>query len=315
QPYNYDANGFPSLITASCTKPHKAWNNQCNKLNDMTNSQLFSQLKEFFNDKFEQVNKRLNVIEQQVKMNEHYTRSNKIRLSELFLKQKDLISTTLKPALSAIPNIDVKLIENLDDFDKFCSLAEECLRMEYHFSGMTRSLATKSEIILNNNYQPQQTLSNRTRKDQEQSEEKARNRLRLCGFSDKEVKNLHVYLSEWYESNSLEDAVEKWETYGIKQNVVPNKQNVLLSFCLFNVQGWKSRALEVLHLIQKAEASLAICTEVGAYWDSFKLPNFNMFYQEGTNHCGGVTIAVGKHLKATKIDSNLENTIVSISRV
>ncbi|CAF4463596.1 unnamed protein product, partial [Didymodactylos carnosus] len=140
--------------------------------------------------------------------------------------------------------------------------------------------------------------------------EKARNRLRLCGFSDKEVKNLHVYLSEWYESNSLEDAVEKWETYGIKQNVVPNIQNVLLSFCLFNVQGWKSRALEVLHLIQKAEASLAICTEVGAYWDSFKLPNFNMFYQEGTNHCGGVTIAVGKHPKATKIDSNLENTIV-----
>ncbi|CAF4496522.1 unnamed protein product, partial [Didymodactylos carnosus] len=156
QPYNYDANGFPSLITASGTKPHKAWNNQCNKLNDMTNSQLFSQLKEFFNDKFEQVNKRLNVIEQQVKMNEHNTRSNKIRLSELFLKQKDLISTTLKPALSAIPNIDVKLRENLDDFDKFCSLAEERLRMEYHFSGMTRSLATKSEIILNNNYQPQQ---------------------------------------------------------------------------------------------------------------------------------------------------------------
>ncbi|CAF1251003.1 unnamed protein product [Didymodactylos carnosus] len=95
-------------------------------------------------------------------MNEHNTRSNKIRLSELFLKQKDLFTTTLKPTLAAIPNIGVKLIENLEDFAKFCLVAEECLRMEYQCSGMTRTSATRSEIILNNNHQRERPMSNRS---------------------------------------------------------------------------------------------------------------------------------------------------------
>ena len=35
-----------------------------------------------------------------------------------------------------------------------------------------------------------------------------------------------------------------------------------------------------------------------------------MFHQKGTNHSGGVMIAVGKHLKAMRLDVDVENTIV-----
>ncbi|CAF0794544.1 unnamed protein product [Didymodactylos carnosus] len=103
-------------------------------------------------------------------MNEHNTRSNKTRLSELFSKLNNLITTAVKPALFLMPNIDVKLIESLEDLDKFCILAEERLRMEYQFSEVTKTLVTKLEIALNDNHQFQQTMSNSNRKDQEQSE-------------------------------------------------------------------------------------------------------------------------------------------------
>jgi len=37
----------------------------------------------------------------------------------------------------------------------------------------------------------------------------------------------------------------------------------------------------------------------------------HLFIKKGTKHSGGVMIMVGKHLKATKTDIDLENTLIS----
>jgi len=79
---------------------------------------------------------------------------------------------------------------------------------------------------------------------------------------------------------------------------------------LYNVHGLGSRSLEVIELINKVEASFIICTEVREIWDRHPIPDYNMFYEKGTNKNGGVVIAVGKHLKATKVETNMENTVV-----
>ncbi|CAF4981429.1 unnamed protein product [Rotaria sp. Silwood1] len=50
--------------------------------------------------------------------------------------------------------------------------------------------------------------------------------------------------------------------------------------------------------------------EVGELWNSFTIPHFNIFYQRRTNSKGGVVVAVGKHLKATRIDIKTENTVI-----
>ncbi|CAF4672211.1 unnamed protein product, partial [Rotaria sp. Silwood2] len=49
---------------------------------------------------------------------------------------------------------------------------------------------------------------------------------------------------------------------------------------------------------------------MGELWNTNKLPHFNIFYQKGTNHSGGVCIAVGKHLKAVHIETDIPNTVV-----
>ncbi|CAF2078904.1 unnamed protein product [Rotaria magnacalcarata] len=73
---------------------------------------------------------------------------------------------------------------------------------------------------------------------------------------------------------------------------------------------WGTRALEVIELVYKTEASICIFTEVGELWNTNKLPHFNIFYQKGTNHSGGVCIAVDKHLKASRIEIDIPNTVV-----
>ncbi|CAF5162557.1 unnamed protein product, partial [Rotaria magnacalcarata] len=73
---------------------------------------------------------------------------------------------------------------------------------------------------------------------------------------------------------------------------------------------WGTRALEVIELVYKTEASICIFTEAGELWNTNKLPHFNIFYQKGTNHIGGVCIAVGKHLKASLIEIDIPNTVV-----
>ncbi|CAF4181734.1 unnamed protein product, partial [Rotaria magnacalcarata] len=76
------------------------------------------------------------------------------------------------------------------------------------------------------------------------------------------------------------------------------------------MSGWGTRALEVIELVYKTEAFICIFTEVGELWNTNKLPHFNIFYQKGTNHSGGVCIAVGKSLKASRIGIDIPNTVV-----
>ena len=40
------------------------------------------------------------------------------------------------------------------------------------------------------------------------------------------------------------------------------------------------------------------------------IPYFTSFYQKGISCSRGVTITIGKHLKATRIYTNLENTVM-----
>jgi hypothetical protein len=71
-----------------------------------------------------------------------------------------------------------------------------------------------------------------------------------------------------------------------------------------------TRGLEVLDLIHHVDASFIICTEVGEQYHSFQIPDFNVFHEEGTNKNGGVLVAIGKHLKASKVETRLQNTLV-----
>ncbi|CAF1411472.1 unnamed protein product [Rotaria magnacalcarata] len=76
------------------------------------------------------------------------------------------------------------------------------------------------------------------------------------------------------------------------------------------VQGWGFRSLEVIDIVYKIEASICVFTEVGELWNTSQIPHFNIFHQHGTNKSGGVSIAIGKHLKGSRIDSNIENAII-----
>ncbi|CAF5167325.1 unnamed protein product, partial [Rotaria magnacalcarata] len=57
-------------------------------------------------------------------------------------------------------------------------------------------------------------------------------------------------------------------------------------------------------------ASICVFTEVGELWNTSQIPHFNIFHQYGTNKSGAVCIAIGKHLKGSIIDLNIENTII-----
>ncbi|CAF4126332.1 unnamed protein product [Rotaria magnacalcarata] len=63
-------------------------------------------------------------------------------------------------------------------------------------------------------------------------------------------------------------------------------------------------------IINKHKASICVFTEVGELWNTSQIPHFNIFHQHGTNKSGGVSIAIGKHLKGSRIDSNIENAII-----
>ncbi|CAF5024840.1 unnamed protein product, partial [Rotaria sp. Silwood1] len=73
---------------------------------------------------------------------------------------------------------------------------------------------------------------------------------------------------------------------------------------------WGTRALEAVDLVYKTQASICIFTEVGELWNTSRLPHFNTFYQKAANKNGGVCIAVGKQLKATRVEVNIPNTVV-----
>ncbi|CAF1370057.1 unnamed protein product [Adineta ricciae] len=126
------------------------------------------------------------------------------------------------------------------------------------------------------------------------------------GFPRSFVNTISEILEEWYGNNTLHGVFEIWEKK--KQKFISQKSP--LNILLYNVEGWGSRSLETVELICKSDSAICILTEVGELWNSFAIPNFNTFYKEGTNGKGGVMIAVGKHLKVTRIDIDIENTVI-----
>ncbi|CAF5173170.1 unnamed protein product, partial [Rotaria magnacalcarata] len=80
--------------------------------------------------------------------------------------------------------------------------------------------------------------------------------------------------------------------------------------CLYNVEGWKSRSLEVIGLIHSVESSVCVFTEVGEQGDKFKIPDYMTFYKAGFNRSGGVCICVGKNLKVSEVTNSISNTVV-----
>ena len=131
--------------------------------------------------------------------------------------------------------------------------------------------------------------------------------LRTWNFSPKDQKIVSLLLDEWYSGRTLNSVLQQWE----RVTVVSSKNQIeILKILCYNVQGWYTRALEVIELVYKVQTAICIFTEVGELWNKCRLPHFNTFYQKGTNRNGGVCIAIGKHLKATRVEVDIPNTII-----
>lgn len=138
--------------------------------------------------------------------------------------------------------------------------------------------------------------------------ETAMNQLKQWGFQEKEQRLIGKILDEWYAAGTLENVFGRWESASSLEKT--HIQTVTLKILCYNVQGWGARSLEVTDLIYEQEAAIGVFTEVGELWNSSRIPHFNVFHQHGTNKNGGVNVAVGKHLRASRVDCVLENTVV-----
>ncbi|CAF4331979.1 unnamed protein product [Rotaria magnacalcarata] len=136
--------------------------------------------------------------------------------------------------------------------------------------------------------------------------ETALDRLVNWKFPIKVQKRIIPILEEWYSNSTLDSVLTKWEnnTCHLSNQFIP------LNVLTHNVQGWGTRALEAMNLIFKVDSPVCVFTKVGELWNSFKVPHFTWFYQKGTNYSGGVMITIGKHLRATRIDTVIENTVI-----
>ncbi|CAM4884716.1 unnamed protein product [Rotaria socialis] len=139
------------------------------------------------------------------------------------------------------------------------------------------------------------------------AKDEAMHRLKTWNFSTKDQKLVLSLLDEWYSGRTLITVLEEWEKVGIA--FLRNQKEYIKILC-YNVEGWGTRAVEAIDLVYEVQASVFIFTEVGELWNTCRLPYFNTFYQNGTNKNGGVCIAVGKHLKETRIEVNIPNTVI-----
>lgn len=87
-------------------------------------------------------------------------------------------------------------------------------------------------------------------------------------------------------------------------------QFIPLNVLTYNVHGWGTRALEGISLIFEVDSPVCVFTEVGELWNRIKIPHYTSFHQKGTNHSRGVMITIGKHLRATRIEVDIENIVI-----
>ncbi|CAF4256591.1 unnamed protein product [Rotaria magnacalcarata] len=137
----------------------------------------------------------------------------------------------------------------------------------------------------------------------------------LCELAKIQVKRKHLSFTTILEElqagtnhrlSKLSSVLQQWEENNNKY--LPFKK-VPLNILFYNVEGWGTRYLEVVDLVYKVDASISVLTEVGELWNKFNIRNFNAFHQQGTNPSGGVCVSVGKHLRATQIQLEIENTV------
>ena len=126
------------------------------------------------------------------------------------------------------------------------------------------------------------------------------------GFSSKIVDQVKGILGEWFSNNSLNGVLSDWE----RKEEIRSTQLIPLQILSYNVQGWGTRAMETIEMIFTTDSSICILTEVGELWNSTPIPHYRSYYQRGTNGKGGVVIAVAKHLRVTRIEAEIENTVI-----
>ena len=118
----------------------------------------------------------------------------------------------------------------------------------------------------------------------------ALDRLEKCNVSAKDRKQLKILLEEWFTTSTLNSILTTWERHNQQKKKIINKFSMPMSFVLYNMQGLNLRSLEVIELVSKTDASFIVRTEVGEIWYKSNIPNYNMFYEKGTNKNGGVVI-------------------------
>ena len=76
------------------------------------------------------------------------------------------------------------------------------------------------------------------------------------------------------------------------------------------MQEWGSRSLEAVDIVYKTAASICVFTEIGELWNTSRIHYFNIFHEHGTNKRGGVCVAIGKHLRRSRIKCNIKNIVI-----
>lgn len=140
--------------------------------------------------------------------------------------------------------------------------------------------------------------------------ERDKDQLNAWGFSDKTIRKIKKYLTEWH-SMPLKTLLTQWDK--VDMDTKSRNTSTLtkkLNMCQYNVEGWKSRKLEAIDLIQTMEAAIGVWTEVGSQGEKFQIPEYTTFYQKGCNRSGGVCVSVGKNLKPVEVKTTMLNTVI-----
>ncbi|CAF2189182.1 unnamed protein product [Rotaria magnacalcarata] len=221
---------------------------------------------------------------------------------------KDFMQYVIPASLTASRAERSSLVHVVNEYYNRLHIVSSRLINSYQFNQLNHQVQLMSTSLITNTVQTdQQSVSIYKSTENANPRDEAMHQLEIWNLSPKDRKLVLSLLYEWYSDRTLNAVVEQWENAGI----APSKnQKEYIKILCYNVEGWGTRALEAIDLVYKIQASICIFTEVGELWNTCRLPHFNTFYQKGTNKNGGVCIAVGKHLKATRIEINIPNTVV-----
>ncbi|CAF1525161.1 unnamed protein product [Rotaria magnacalcarata] len=216
---------------------------------------------------------------------------------------KDFIQYFIRATLISSKSDRVSLVPVANEFYNRFHVASSRLINGFQLNHQVQLIPTSHNNNIVQTDQQSSSIYNST----QNAKDEAMHRLITWNFSTKDQKLVISLLDEWYSGRTLNTVLEEWEKVGISSL---RKQKEYLKILCYNVEGWGTRAVEAIDLVYKVQASICIFTEVGELWNTCRLPHFNTFYQKGTNKNGGVCIAVGKHLKATRIEINIPNTVI-----